>query len=413
MKRVVILLLIFLLLTAAFCEESILPAGTRDTEAVLYYPSTDLTRIVKTQAVISVGDDRLLSTLSALSLPPFAQDVTAALPAEARVSSYENTFDTLVIGLTSSAPVTEEALERYLKCACLTAGENSGVQTVCVMTDGVSSGYITVKGEKALILYLPVKNEDRVVPIDVTEAELSSDDPAGALLNALFSGKDYGYCASYPASAVPDSWHYETAPDGRSTLVIDFSQAAYTVLAVSGVQKWQLMASAALSCCTCLPHTERVLIRFSGNVLNSYTGTDGALISPEGGYLNRDDFIDLISARIRVRDENGQSADGFIPLSACPAPEAVLTQAASLPTGSIRAVRVIDDTAWVDLSGSYLDSVRNLSANSERDTVYRMVNALYENFGVSSVRFLKDGKGAEYFASSIWLGEPLLYNPGF
>ena len=413
MKKLISLLLTILLTASAFCEEAILPAETRDTEAVLYYPSTDLSRIVRTNTVISVGSDRLWDAISALSLPPFAQDVAAALPGDCRITSCENTFDTLTVSLESSAPVTEEAAERFLTCAALTAGENSGVKAVAMMLDGMSAGCMSTDGKSAFILYLPANGEDRVVPYPVRENDYDAAQDADRLISALFSGTNFGYCSSYPASAAPDSWHYETAPDGRSMLVLDFSRAAYTVLAVSGVQKWQLMASVALSFCTCLPRTERVLIRFAGGVLNSYTATDGALVSLENGLLRRDDFLSLVCAPIRTRDESGLPAVGFLPLSACPRPEAVMMRAASLPFGSINAVRIIDDAAWVDLSGTYLSSLKDLSPDEERDKLYRMVNALCENFSVTSVRFLTDGRKADYFASGLWLGEPFIYNPGF
>ena len=421
MKRLTCLLLILLLAMPAVCEGNPLPDGIFDTETELYYPSTDGSRIVKAAAVLPAGSDPLRDCLEALASPPFAQDVTAALPEGCRISGWENTCTALTLSIETNRPADEIALEKFVRCAALTASLHGSVRAVNVLCDGTCIGSLLTEGISpenetvfdAFTLYLPDPEDGVLIPVAAAEAGSRGNDRVSRLLNALFSDAAYSGCHAFPAKAMPDSWHYETGADGRHTLVMDFSRVDYTILGVSGVQKWELLSSLTLSCCTCLPDTERVLIRFDGEALDSYTYRDGAAVKLSGGSAGRNDFLYLVAAPIQIRDENRRPISALLPLSACCGAEAILSRAASLPPCSVIGVRISGDTAWVDLSSAYLSSVSSYSPDRERDTVYRMVNALHDNLGIEKVRFLKEGHSVETFSGSVSLLYELIYDPAF
>lgn len=421
MKRLTCMLLILLLAAAALCEESLLPPALRNTETELYYPSTDGTRLTKVRSVVLMGNDPLRSCLEALASPPFAQDVVAALPQGCRISGYENTFTTLTLSIETDRPVDETALRKFVRCAALTASLHGSVRAVNVLCDGVCIGSLLTEGISpddptvfdAFTLYLPDPDDGVLVPVAAAQAGSMGTDRVSRLLNALFSDAVYGNCRAFPAKALPDSWHYETGADGRHTLVMDFSRVDYTILGVSGVQKWELLSSLTMSCCTCLADTERVLIRFDGEVLDSYTYPDSASRRLKNGSAGRSEFLSIVAVPIQVRDEDRRPVSALLPLSSCPGAEAILSRAASLPPCSVTGVRICGDTAWVDLRGAYLDSVSSYPPDEERDTVYRMVNALHDNLGIEKVRFLRDGQSVETFAGSVCLLHELIYDPAF
>ena len=68
--------------------------------------------------------------------------------------------------------------------------------------------------------------------------------------------------------------------------------------------------------------------------------------------------------------------------------------------------------ARVNLSSDFITKCAGLSAQSERNLIYAMVDTLCGIRDVSRVRFYVDGRVKETFLSEISLLSPLYYNEG-
>lgn len=257
---------------------------------------------------------------------------------------------------------------------------------------------------------------------EVREITVSDQHYCKAIIDELIKGPS-------PASGLRqtmNSFSLASQPSVNRT-----ESANYVEIALSGQSAGSAMAIASIiySISGFLPMSDYYIVSLNGTQVLELAATGRF----ENGRITRERFADMIGAEVPLYFPNSSGSltrvmrtlrqgEAFSPeyrlqeLLRGPLPEEQNEDLRPVLPGinpdDVPRVVISDDTAWIDCSETFAAQCGELTREQEFLLVFAMVNTVSEFPDVRRVQFLIDGKASDSFAGNIFIGTPLLKNPG-
>ncbi len=279
------------------------------------------------------------------------------------------------------------------------------------------------------LVYRAAMDGGSVAP-ELMEVRLAREGEIRALLSAL--REDSGLSGTFSAFPSDEGAVREDPAwlgDGVLRLTMDANLLA--MLETETIRPWQMYACAACTLLSFLPEAETVQI-YVGNARVGRIESPNEPLTFEDGAMRWEHFARIRSRAVTVYLAAGDRLAPVTRLMTGGAESNPLTRLSQVLSGpqvwETGAFRVAPDTvsaeddilgvslsgreARVNLSSDFITKCAGLSAQSERNLIYAMVDTLCGIRDVSRVRFYVDGRVKETFLSEISLLSPLYYNEG-
>lgn len=439
-------------------------------DVTLSYPGEDGSSLTSLTRSISAdrGKQMIEAVLFELLETTHSRSPVRHWSADARLLGIEYACGTVTVNLSVDAAARQNDFSYLLLCRAIvnTLLQMEGVEAVNILTagrsemlcrlpvgafafanDSISAEYALLQNEESrfidentggisrtALLYFPARNGRYLLP-EAVSVNFGDSNYISALLNALSKGpSNTDSCFS----AIPAKLDLLTGEPvisineaGQRIAQLDFSELVTNYMAFSGMESWQLYASAALTICSFVPEIDGICILEEGVPVSECTIGEELFIF-ENGIIRREDFAHLIGScagRYFANSDGKLSRiSGAVSQSGASSAKTILTEMildrapvdetlksvfpAEIVPADILGVRIEDGIANVNLSADFYSSCQILSQDEERNLIFAMVNALCELDQVGSVRFWVEGQSVESLSQNIYLKSALMPNPG-
>jgi hypothetical protein len=222
-----------------------------------------------------------------------------------------------------------------------------------------------------------------------------------------------------PAEARLHSLNIEENDSGALSIRMNISGAVSSHFARNRIEPRVAVASIAMSIFDFYPNAEDVSIYFTDGLQSEYTG------------ITRPACELLLGSTITIYyplAERGMAlpVEKTVPSYTLSMPDTLLSEMLTQPLGldvggifpqgtdasDIKSISQKEGVAYVNVSGRFLQELRNTDTETEKTIVYCIVNTICDNKKAKQVLFLAEGFAGDNPPGRINLSEPLYYNPG-
>ena len=440
------------------------------TDVTLSYPGEDGNSLTSLTRSITAerGDQLIEAVLFELLETTDSRSSVRHWSADVKLLGAEYACGTVTVNLSVDAAARQSDYSYLLLCRAIanTLLNMEGVTAVNILaagrsemicrlpagafvspSDSVSAEYAILQNEESrfidensggitrtALLYFPARTGRYLLP-EAVQINFGDSNYISALLSALSKGpasKDSCF------SALPAKLDLLTGEPvirineaGQRIAELDFSELVTNYMAFSGMESWQLYASAALTICSFVPEIDGISILEEGVPVNGCSIGE-EYIAFENGVIRREDFAHLIGSCAGRYFTNADGLltriSGAVSQTGASSAKTILTAMildrspvdeslksvfpAEIVPADILGVRIEGGIANVNLSADFYSACQILSAAEERNLIFAMVNALCELDQVGSVRFWVEGKAVDSLSQNIYLKSALMPNPG-
>lgn len=435
----------------------------------LYYLSQDQRRLISSRYTLSVeaGNSAPEKAVQTLLNEPTSSEVRSVFPQGTQLKGLAISGNVAVVDLSIEARNVESEQQLLWMRASLTHtltqlddieyvqmlinGENESLLGLPMGADtagetDMSSEWALVSSEeermsdseasteRIVVAYYPSRDGSFVAPVAKT-VEITADDFVTPVVKALTEQPEDcpALRAAFPQSVRSSlrQWEIVENESGRRTLHLAFDSNLIASLEREGLSAWQLYASLTYTLTGFVPNIAGLVVRIGDGQLNRVERDGRQVVFPDGE-MSRSLYPDAVGRQVKIYLTCTEG--GLIELTrvmdqkSATSPRALLNElfdgpasweekaARVFPDGvsidDILGIRVLDSTAFVNLSANMYRCCQGLTAQQERSLIYSIVNTLTGLERVAAVQFQLEGETVDTLVSDLFLRGPLLRNPG-